>query len=96
VKDIIMFTAKIFNKWIRYIIFSLPLLFFNTIILWADEKIEVFPSTPYDKFIIYQVLIIFWLGIIGLIVILKMKLKEIERIQSMGIDKEEKDIPFLD
>ncbi len=64
--------------------------------LWAEENIEVFPSAPYDRFIIYQALIFFWIGIIGLIVIIRMKLKEIERIQDMGILKEEKDIPLLD
>lgn len=62
----------------------------------AEDSIEVFPSVPYDRFIVYQNLIIFWIGIIGLIVIIKMKLREIERIQKMGIDKEEKDIPLLD
>lgn len=64
--------------------------------LWAEEKIEVFPSVPYDRYIVYQVLALFWIGIIGLIIIIRMKLKEIERIQAMGIDKEEKDIPILD
>jgi hypothetical protein len=41
-------------------------------------------------------LAIFWIAIIGLIIIIRMKLKEIEKIQKMGIDKEEKDIPLLD
>ena len=41
-------------------------------------------------------LALFWVGIIGLIVIIRMKLKEIERTQSMGIDKAEKEIPLLD
>lgn len=61
-----------------------------------QDKIDVFPAVPYDRFIVYQNLIIFWIGIIGLIVIIKMKLREIERIQKMGINKEEKDIPLLD
>jgi hypothetical protein len=39
---------------------------------------------------------LFWAGIIGLIVIIRMKLKEIKRIQSMGIDAGEKEIPLLD
>jgi hypothetical protein len=60
------------------------------------ETIDVFPTVPYDRFIVYQNLIIFWIGIIGLIIIIKMKLREIERIQKMGIDKEDKDIPLLD
>jgi len=62
----------------------------------AEEKIEVFPSVSYDQYTIYQNLAIFWIAIIGLIVIIRMKLREIERIQKMGIDKAEKDIPLLD
>ena len=61
-----------------------------------QDQIDVFPAVPYDRFIVYQNLLIFWAGIIGLIVIIKMKLHEIERTQKMGIDKEEKDIPILD
>jgi len=61
-----------------------------------QEKIDVFPAVSYERFIVYQNLIIFWIGIIGLIVIIKMKLREVERTQKMGIDKEEKDIPLLD
>ena len=61
-----------------------------------QDKIDVFPAVPYDRFIVYQNLIIFWAGIIGLIVIIKMKIREIERTQKLGIDKEEKDIPVLD
>ena len=61
-----------------------------------QENIEVFPSAPYDRYIVYEMLALFWAGIIGLIVIIKMKLKEIERIQNMGIDKAEKEIPLLD
>ncbi len=64
--------------------------------LYAQDKIEIFPTTPFDRFIIFETLAIFWLGIIGLVVIIKMKLKEIERIQKMGMDRDEKDIPLLD
>lgn len=59
--------------------------------LWAEEAkkaIEVFPSTPYYQFIIFENLAIFWIAIIGLIVILRMKLKEIEQRQRMGLDRE--------
>jgi hypothetical protein len=78
-------------------IFTLPIL----IVLYStptcsQDKAEVFPTAPYDRFIIYQTLAIFWVAIIGLIIIIAMKLREIERIQKMGIDKEEKDIPTLD
>jgi hypothetical protein len=72
------------------------------IVLWTSkllaqqENIEVFPPAPYDRYIIYEMLALFWAGIIGLIVIIRMKLKEIERTQNMGIDKAEKEIPLLD
>jgi len=70
---------------------------FSAMNVFAEqEKIDVFPAVPYDRFIVFQNLIIFWIGIIGVIVIIKMKLREIERIQKMGIDKQEKDIPLLD
>ena len=72
-------------------------IFISTTNLFAQQDmIDVFPAAPYDRFIVYQNLIIFWAGVIGLIVIIKMKLREIERTQKMGIDKEEKDIPILD
>ena len=64
--------------------------------LYAQDKVEIFPTAPFDRFIIFETLAIFWLGIIGLVVIIKLKLREIERIQKMGIDREEKDIPLLD
>lgn len=67
--------------------------------LWAQEAkkaIEVFPSTPYYQFIIYESLVIFWIAIIGLIVILRMKLREIEQRQKLGLDREENDAARLD
>jgi len=64
--------------------------------LWAGENVAVFPTVSYDRFIIYETLGILWIGIIGLIVIIRMKLREIERVQKMGLDKEEKDTPLLD
>ena len=78
------------------LIFAFILFLANGASLYAQEKIEVFPTTPFDRFIIYETLTLFWLGIIGLVIIIKMKLKEIERIQKMGIDREEKDNPILD
>ncbi len=62
----------------------------------AEPKVEVFPPAPYDRHIIYQALVFFWIGIVGIIVILAMKLREIQRVQKMGIDEEEKNAPFLD
>ena len=64
----------------------------------AEEKIDkiaVFPATPYEGYIIYESLAVFWLFIIGLIVIIRMKLREIERIQELGMEKEDQDAPML-
>ena len=59
------------------------------------EKIAVFPTAPYYVYIVYESLIIFWIAILGLLVIIRMKLREIERVQEMGIDKEDEDAPLL-
>lgn len=62
----------------------------------AKKAIEVFPSTPYYQFIIFENLAIFWIAIIGLIVILRMKLREIEQRQKLGLDRGKTDAPRLD
>ena len=62
----------------------------------APESLNLSPSAPFDRFLVTETLVLFWIAVIGLIVIIRMKLKEIERIQRMAIDREEKDAPFLD
>ena len=52
--------------------------------------------SPYDRYIMYQALVLFWIGIIGLITIIIIKLREIKRIQEMGLHKDESDAPSLD
>jgi hypothetical protein len=76
---------------------TLVLLFVSP--LWGQEAkkaIEVFPSTPYYQFIVFENLAIFWIAIIGLIVILRMKLREIEQRQKLGLDREENEAPRPD
>ena len=63
----------------------------NTTMVWAEEAkkaIEVFPANPFYRYVTYANLVIFWIAIIGLIVIIRMKLKETERLQRMGLDRE--------
>jgi hypothetical protein len=62
----------------------------------AGETLETRPSAPYEGLIIAETLAVFWIGIIGLVVIIRMKLREIERTQKMNLDKEEKVSPLLD
>ena len=61
----------------------------------APEKVEVFPSTPYYAFIIYENLAVFWVAILGLLIIIRMKLREIERVQKLGIDQKDENAPLL-
>lgn len=62
---------------------------------FAAEPIAVFPTTSYDAFLIYESLAVFWLAIISLLVIIRMKLREIERTQALGADREDADAPLL-
>jgi hypothetical protein len=62
----------------------------------AQSPAHVIPTTPYDRHIIYQSLVLFWIGIIGLVIIIRIKIKEIKRIEDMDIHKEDDDAPFLD
>jgi TRAP-type C4-dicarboxylate transport system permease small subunit len=79
-------------------IFAVSFFLTNTATSWAADKInkiEVFPATPYDGYIIYESLAVFWLFIISLIVIIRMKLREIERIQELGVEEDDPDAPVL-
>jgi hypothetical protein len=74
----------------KLVMFLMSLSFFKAAPLWGQEAkkaIEVFPSTPFYQYIIYENLVVFWIVIIGLIIIIRMKLKEIERVQKLGLDK---------
>ena len=62
----------------------------------AAEKIAIFPTTPYEGYIIYESLAVFWLFIVSLLVIIRMKLREIERIQALGVEEEDRDAPLLE
>lgn len=77
------------------LIFAAVAFFTGNSLGFAEEEIPVFPTTPVEVFMVYTSLGIFWLAIIGLILIIKMKLNEIKRIQKLGIDKENKDAPML-
>jgi hypothetical protein len=80
--------------------YALTIAFIATLVgfgtLFAEETIELSPSAPYDRFIIFQNLAIFWIAIIGLIILIRLKLREIERAQNLGLTKEETDAPILE
>ena len=61
----------------------------------AAAKIAVHPASPYYLYIAYECLAVFWVGILGLLVIIRMKLREIERIQALGVEEEDPNAPLL-
>jgi hypothetical protein len=61
----------------------------------AAAKIAVLPEAPYYLYIAYECLAVFWVGILGLLVIIRMKLREIERIQALGVEEEDPNAPLL-
>ncbi len=58
--------------------------------------IAVFPPTGYDRATIYLNLAMFWAGIIGLVILLRLKLRELERVQKMEREEAEKSAPLLE
>ena len=66
--------------------------------LWADANpvIDVFPPTGYDQATVYLNLAMFWAGIIGLVILLRLKLRELERVQRMEREEGEKAAPLLE
>jgi hypothetical protein len=63
----------------------------------AEDGAGLTASSSYDGFISFETLIIFWVGIIGLLILIRMKLKEVERTRKMNLDKNDgKETPLLD
>jgi hypothetical protein len=60
----------------------------------AAEKIAVLPTAPYYLYIAYESLAVFWVAILGLLVIIRMKLREIERIQALGVEEDPLEILY--
>jgi hypothetical protein len=83
-------------KYFIKILFAALTIFMFSSLAFAEEKIPIFPTGPVEVYTIYTSLAVFWLAIIGLIVVIKMKLNEIERIQKLGIDREYTEAPLLD
>jgi hypothetical protein len=76
-------------KYFIRILFTALTIFLFSFLAFAEENIPVFPNEPVEAYTIYTSLAVFWFAILGLIVVIKMKLNEIERIQKLGIDKED-------
>jgi hypothetical protein len=87
-------------KWLRVVslnrmILALSFLLAGARASCAQEKIAVFPVSTFDGYMIYTNLAIFWIFILGLLIIIRLKLREIERIQDMGVEDEANDAPLL-
>lgn len=62
----------------------------------AEEKIALIPPSAYDRAAIYLNLALFWVALIVLIVLIRLKLREIERVQAMDAGRDDENIPMLD
>ena len=80
----------------KIILYSVAFFLSYTASLYAENKIEVFPPTGYDQATVYLNLGLFWAGIIGLVIILRLKLRELERVQKMEREEAEKAAPLLE
>ena len=68
----------------------------SAVALCAETKIDVFPPTAYDQATVYLNLGFFWAGIIGLVILLKLKLRELERTQKMEREEAQESAPLLE
>ena len=93
------FSIQFFSVWSARLIAAAILLLPSAVVAApAAEKaarVDVFPAAPYYAYIVYESLAVFWVAILGLLVIIRMKLREIERVQEMGADREDPDAPLL-
>jgi hypothetical protein len=64
--------------------------------LHAAEKINLLPPSAYDRSAIYLDLALFWFAIIVLIVLIRLKLREAERLQKMDSHLDDEKIPMLE
>ena len=80
----------------KIILCSIAFILMQAANLWAETKIDVFPPTGYDQATIYLSLAMFWAGIIGLVILLRLKLRELERVQKMERQEAEKAAPLLE
>ena len=80
----------------KLILYCIAFLLSSVATLRAETKIEVFPPTAYDQATVYLNLGFFWAGIIGLVILLKLKLRELERTQKMEREEAQESAPLLE
>lgn len=71
-------------------------LLFTPASLLAQEHLDLLPSSGYDRSLIYLNLAFFWIALIILIALIRLKLREIERVQAMDAGQEHEKIPTLE
>ncbi len=62
----------------------------------AAEEISLLPPSGYDRSAIYLDLALFWVATIVLIVLIRLKLREIERVQAMETKENGETTPLLE
>jgi hypothetical protein len=72
------------------------LLFLTPSATFAQERVDLLPPSAFDRSIIYLDLALFWMALIVLVVLIRLKLREIERIQAMEKSAGDEETPMLD
>jgi len=75
---------------------ALGLFFFGPASVFAAEEINLLPPSAYDRSAIYLNLALFWVAIIVLIALIRLKLREIERVQAMETGEDGDKAPMLE
>jgi membrane protein implicated in regulation of membrane protease activity len=81
---------------VKRILIALGFLLLAAPALLAEEQINVFPSSAFDRLTIYINLALFWIALVVLIVLIRLKLREIERTQEMDVTPKDEKIPMLE
>ncbi len=62
----------------------------------AQERVDVLPPSAFDRSIAYMDLALFWIALIVLVVLIRLKLREIERAQAMEESVKNENVPMLE
>ena len=80
----------------KRLLIILCLFFITPAGVFAAPEINLLPPSAYDRSAIYLNLAFFWIAIIVLIALIRVKLREIERIQAMDAREDDEKIPTIE
>jgi len=81
---------------VKKLLTALGFLFLTAPALLAEDRINLSPPSAFDRSTIYLNLVLFWIALIVLIVLIRLKLREIERCQEMDAGREDEKMPMIE